>query len=87
MTYKDKLEHMALCYGVTVVFGFQAGVTVGLTIEFVQGEAASRGLSYKARIIKVFSHFKKLDTWLDLLGDYTGIILGLTTRKLIGWDG
>lgn len=84
MTYKDKVEHAALCYGVTVALGPQAGITVGLTIEIVQGEAASHGLAYRARIKKIIAHFKSADTLLDLVFDTIGIFLGVWTRRLLG---
>jgi hypothetical protein len=73
----DKLKHFLLCSIVTFALGWTYGLTVGLTIEFVQAEAWNAGI--KTFLRRLFSR----DSLLDLVADGFGIGAGLLVRGLL----
>ena len=83
MSIKDKIEHCILCFIATAVGGIRLGIEVAILVEAVQAESIRHNESYKDRIIKFFSHFKRSDTWGDFLADAIGILLGSLTRFYI----
>ena len=75
----DKLKHFILCLVVTFVFGWEIGVTVGITIELTQAE-------YGGHHFWKQSFWKRLLTWdtfFDLTADGLGVFLGMYVRTLI----
>ena len=89
MTYTDKIKHFLLCLFVTLIFGWEIGVTTGIVIELTQAEY---NLSYPQKFnifsllfwqeakltVSVFlKRLCKLDTLLDLVADGLGVIVAV----------
>ena len=73
----DKIKHFALCFAVTVIFGWSYGLTVGLTIEATQAEYDN------ATVAGFIQRFFSKDSILDLLADGLGVFVGIVLRNLI----
>lgn len=76
----DKLQHLFICFFFTLIFNWQIGTTVGLTIEATQLESYWQryGTTYT-----VNNYYWK-DTAGDLLFDFVGIKLAVDLKKFIG---
>ena len=75
----DKLQHIILCLVVTFVFGWEIGVTVGITIEPTQAEYG--GYHFWKR--SFWERLLTWDTFFDLTADGLGVFLGMYVRTLI----
>ena len=73
----DKIKHFALCFAVTVIFGWSYGLTVGLTVEATQAEYNN------ATVAGFIQRFFSKDSILDLLADGLGILFGWVIRGLV----
>ncbi len=73
----DKLYHFLLCLIITLLFDWRIGVTVGLTIEGTQAEGYWRERGE-------LKNYWWNDTFLDLVFDAIGIVVGMGLRKIIG---
>ena len=73
----DKIKHFALCFAVTVIFGWSYGLTVGLTVEATQAEYNN------ATVAGFIQRFFSKDSLLDLLANGLGILFGWVIRGLV----
>ena len=81
MTWKDKFQHMGICFVVTLAFGWRAGGSCGITIEGTQawmyyGDTGN------------LRDYDGLDTFIDLMFDAVGCIVGqiLRNRVVFLWE-